>query len=561
MKNRKIILFLLLAILCLATAEILLDVSGRRVRIATRAFLVDDPTPFTELVLARRGEPQTVLSRSDGGWRLTRPFEARVEEAVVLKLLDTLARTPVEESISDAELLRLGRTRADYALEDPPLCVTLAKGASRVTVSFGTLTPSGEGVYASLDGERSVLIVPSSALAAVDLPVDRLRQRRIFSFGASAVSAFDVRQSPGTILPFVREKEGWRVGDGKASAEVVKKFLDALANAEAVAFVWPTGATNESVQASASLLAGYGLDPETAATVTLKRSGGVNASISFGKGADEKTVYALVHNGGSVVTVPAALKETALQGVARFADARLFTTTAEGVAAFSLAADGTTLSFSRLDKGGWRMDAPISAVADADAVGLLLSRVLALTSADLDEKGVSVSLGGDAKPVVVGRAAVFPEGVGLERFRSKEVVRFAANEIKRLVVTAGTNDAAAVSVVCARDRQAWNVEKAPEGAVVSEAGVARVLKALDPLRAVRVERLKVAAADLAKYGLEQPALRIAVDLDRENAVRRNILVGAKTDGGAFATVGAADAVFVIPPDAVEALATPLVARP
>lgn len=558
MRNRKTVLFLLLAIVALAAVEAFLDVSGRTVRLAARAFLVEDPAPFTSLVLARRGEPPTALAR-DGSWRLTRPFAADVEASVVLKLLDTLARTPVEETIADAELLRLGRTRADYALEDPPLRVILSNAVSRVSVSFGLLTPSGEGVYVALDGEDTVMIVPSSVLAAVDLPVDRLRRRRLFECGANAVVAFDVKQAPGQILPFAREGDGWRVGAAKASTPVVRDFLADLTTVEAKAFVWPTGATNESEQASASLLAGYGLDPELSVTVTLKRSGGQNASISFGKRADERTVYALVHSGGAVVTVPAALKDAALQDVTRFSDARLFGDVAEGVPSLALSDGDAALSLVRADKGGWRIEAPISAPADEAEVEALLARVRGLTSADLADGGVSVSLGGGAKPATVARAALFPDGGGFERLRAKEIVDFAPGEVKRLVSRGPADgDGGGVAVVFARDRRAWNVESAPDGAVISTRGVARVLEALAPLRAVRVERLKVSAAGLARYGLERPVLRLAVDQDRESAVRRNVLVGAATDGGYFATVGVADAVFVISPDSFEALSSPLV---
>ena len=559
MKNRKTILFLLLAILVLASVEVFLDRAGRRSPSAARPFLAEDAASATTLELARRGEPETRLERTgSGSWRLVRPFASRVEGPVVLKLLDALAQAPVTESISDAELLRLGRSRADYALEDPPLRVTLADADSRRVLSFGILTPSGDGVYATAEGENAVLIVPSSALAAVDLPVDRLRRRRVFDLEAGTVSAFDVRRAPGDVLSFTREGDGWRVGADKASAAAVSRFLTAVTGVEALSFVWPTGATNESAQASASRLAGYGLDPETSVTVTLKRPGGANDSISFGKRTGEKAVYALAHSGGTVITVPASLKDAARQDVARFADARLFTAPSDAVASFSLADGGTVLAFTRLGKGDWRMDAPISAPADADAVALLLSRIWALTSADLDPAGVAVSLGGDAKPVTAARLALFPEGGGLERFRSKEVVRFAPGEVRRLVSSAC---GAPTSVVYAKDRKAWNVEKAPDGSVVSEAGVAKALEALAPLRAVRVERLKVAAADLAKYGLEKPSLCLSVDPDREGAVRRNVLVGAKTEGGSFATVGAADAVFVIPPAAVEALSSPLTEIP
>ena len=76
---------------------------------------------------------------------------------------------------------------------------------------------------------------------------------------------------------------------------------------------------------------------------------------------------------------------------------------------------------------------------------------------------------------------------------------------------------------------------------------------------MRVEKLKVMASELAFYGLEHPFLTLAVDLDRADAVRRNIFVGAPAvGGGRYATVGSSDAVFVISDADVTALTSPLV---
>ena len=561
MKNRRTILFLCLALAALVAAEVLLDASGRRTRVATRTLLAEDAASSTAISLVRRTAPPTELAKEEGAWRLSRPFDAAAEAPVVLRLLDTLAQAPVEEAISDAELLKLGRARADFALEDPPLRVCLSNATRRLSIAFGLLTPSGEGVYAAPDDSDSVLIVPSSVLSAVDLPVDRFRRRRLFSQDAETLAAFDIRQPAGVVLPFVREGDGWRVGPDKASAPLVAKFLSGLLTAEAQLFVWPTGATNESRTASAALLTGYGLDPETAVTVTLKRAGGQNASVSFGKRADEKTVYAFVHGGGAVVTVDAALKDAASLDAADFSDSRLFPAAAEKAVSLTLADGETVVSLSRAASGAWRLDAPIAAPANAAAVAALLARLPSLTARDVDAAGVSVVLDEGAKPVFVRREVLFPSGVGLAQLRALDVVDFPPDGVRRLVSGSGARGEADVAVVFSRERRSWRVETAARGAVVSTAGVARVLKALSPLKAVRVERLKASAAELASFGLDCPSLRLAVDLDRADAVRRNVLVGARTsDGGSYATVGAADAIFVIPPDAVEALSAPLVER-
>ena len=131
--------------------------------------------------------------------------------------------------------------------------------------------------------------------------------------------------------------------------------------------------------------------------------------------------------------------------------------------------------------------------------------------------------------------------------------------MRRVAVTgADTNRSA--SVVYDRDRRAWNVESSARPGTVSERGVASLLGAVSPLEAVRVEKLKVSSEDLSAYGLDTPRLTVAIDFEREDAIRRNILVGDWTEKGWFATVGASDAVFVLPPSAVEGLWANLVSE-
>jgi len=85
-----------------------------------------------------------------------------------------------------------------------------------------------------------------------------------------------------------------------------------------------------------------------------------------------------------------------------------------------------------------------------------------------------------------------------------------------------------------------------------------VLDAVSPLVAARVVKLKVSADDLSAYGLDAPSFVVAIDIEREDAIRRNILVGDRTEGGRFATVGASDAVFVLSESVVDDLSADLV---
>ena len=115
------------------------------------------------------------------------------------------------------------------------------------------------------------------------------------------------------------------------------------------------------------------------------------------------------------------------------------------------------------------------------------------------------------------------------------------------------------AVVYDREKRRWNREVS--GAIapgeVDAKAVERLLSAINPLKADRIVTLKVNAEDEVKYGLDKPLLKIAIDQDSENSLRRNIIIGGQAKGGRYATVGSSDAIFVIPTATVRKLSTAL----
>lgn len=534
-----------LFVLCLAAvgANVALYLCHARLPPPRHGALLGAAMDPSRIVVERQGAKPTVLAKTDV-WRLKEPYAASVDEQVVLRLVDALLFSSAEDAISEGELLKLGRTRADFRLDDPPLRVTLQDGADAVTMGFGDRTPSSNGVYVVVSGSDSVFILPASVLTAVDVQAAAFRQRSLFPYGPESVRAFDVKRPNGSLLSFVRVGEGWQAGDEAASAAKVGDLLARVTGAQALDFVWPVGATNESESASTALLSGYGLDPESAVTVVLKCVDGVDRRISFGNAAGEKRVYALVQNGSAVVTLDSALKADSAQEAALFTDLRLFPFEAGAVKSYTVSDGGTDYVVARTTEGGWRLEAPVVAAADAVAAGDILQHVLSLSAADVTTEGLKVSVTTNAVPVTVPPRKVLGER-RLADLRSKEVLKIEPTRIKRLVSAPRKGAGKPSAVVYSRDRNAWNVESATGGGQVSEAGVGRVLAAINPLWAVRVVSLKATAADLARYGLDEPFYTVAIDPEAEGAVRRNILIGGKTSGGRFATVGSAEAIFVL----------------
>lgn len=557
MKNRKIITMLLAGIVLLGALNLALYLSDDgKSGIVRDVTLLSPLAEISSLRIECKGRAPVMLARSSA-WRLVEPFSGDVDERVVLRLTDALSQTLVTDSIADSQLLRLGRSRGDFELDDPRLRLQIASGGKKIEYLFGSRTPSGDGVYVAIDGLNTVFVMPTNLLAAVDVPADGFRRRALFGETSETVGAFAVKRPDGSMMKFVREGENWRVDGVNASAGKVRRFLSDVLGAVAVDFVWPVGGTNESKSVSAALLSTYGLDPESAFTLTISDVDGDGDMISFGKAASPNEVYALVQRGGAIVTVAANLKEQALQGALKYTDARLFPVDSSSVAAFAVADGETSYSFSRVQNGEWRIETPVSAPADSVRVNMLLNRILTLSSSDVAASGLSVSLSTDAAPVTVTRESLLMD-MRFDDLRSKEILRIDPVTVRRIVMTSSDKNVKPTAVEYSRERRSWNVGPASQQGMVDENGIASVLSAVNPLRAERIERLKVSASDLAAYGLENPRLTVAVDQDIEKSLRRNIMIGNRTENGCFATVGSSDAVFVISDETVGKISVAIV---
>jgi len=560
-RTRTLVLFLI-GIALVVGLHLLVDVQTASAPHVLRSnALLPDADEAMTIEIRRKDEPKTVLSLDvDEGWRIVAPYNAPADWTVILRLADALAFVPARDEMTDAELLRLGRTRSDFGLESPRVSVEIVReGGRRTTVSFGGVTPTGDGVYATVGEGNTVRVVPTNVLAVADLGANAFRRRNFFDRTSDQVVAADVKGASEHFFRLVRENEGWKVSEpyvSVATATRVQSFLDDLLALRAQDFVWPVGGSNETAIASASLLAGYGLDPESSVTVTVKCLDGQDIMVSFGRMLGQDRAYAQMPDGSiAVVLMTDSIRMMRKAGVTAFVDTRLFPLEAPAVTTLSMDDGGTIYLLSRATDGAWRLDAPISASADRAAVENLLKRLLALRTADADSAGVCVSVGTNAVPVSVSRAALLG-GLRMEDLRSREILNIAPADLKRLVVTEG--DGRQTSVVFDAENRTWAVESAQGTVSVDREAVDRLAAELNPLTAVRIERLKVLTADLGLYGLDNPFRTIAIDQTGEKSVRRNVRIGDVTNGGRYATFGSADAIFVISTESATSLLAPLV---
>lgn len=557
----RLSLLFLVGIAAVVAAHLMLDFdSDGSHRIVRGGALVADATQATGFEVSVPGKPPLLLAAADfGRWRIERPYADVADFGAVQRLADGLAFALPTDEMTDAELLRIGRTRADLRLEPPraTVKVALAGGASTL-VAFGGTTPNGDGVYAAVEGRQLVCVVPTNVFAAVcadDLTA--FRSREIVSVRPEDVESFDIKGGSAGFCRIVRDGTGWKIVDPEtclAAHSRVDEFLGALCGGKVAGYSWPVGASNETGSVTASLLAAYGIHSDSPVSVVLKCRTGSDCIVNFGRVDGDELAYACIRNGKAVVSVPASLLEMVRKGVDFFSDSRLFPVRREDLRAVKMDDSGVQYLISRTADGGWRLESPIAAPADAATVEAMLDRIVTMKRSDADSQGILVSVATNSPPVSVSRAALLGT-LRLDDLRSTDVLQLDERKVKRLVVSDASGKS--VSALYDPDHRSWMAEGGELDGTIDPEAVKRVLGALASLKADRVVRLRVTAAELGVYGLDTPFMRIAVDQTDTDSVRRNLLVGDVTDGGRYATLGASDAVVVIPSEVVTALTVPI----
>lgn len=522
--------------------------------------LLDPLFDVRSISIARENEAK-ILIRKTASWTIAAPFAGAADEETLLRFIDTFSATSVDDVVSDADLLKLGRTRDDFGFSAPRLALAFSDGEKEVSLTFGDFTPSSNGVYVAVGGLDALMVVPARTLAAIPTRADDLRARRVFPFEPNFVTGFDVQRATVPVLSLTRERKEWRVNGHVASESKVRDFLVCISDAKVIDFLWPTGSTTESEALSVARLSAYGLDAESALSVVFRCLDGLDRRLLFGRDEDGVT-YALLPDGETLVTLPSSIKAQLVQGRHDFADLRVFPIEESQVSAFSIQKDGVSYVLAREIGGAWRLDSPISAPAAADVVSVLVGRLVTLSSSDVVGDGLKVSVSTNMASSVVSPEALLGS-YRLEDLRSKEILSLDPTRVRRLVSTfGGKNSPPAATVVYSRERQTWDVESDENPThSVNEKAIRRVLSALESLQATSIVSLSVSPSEWTNCGFETPFCTLAIDQDRENSVRRNILIGNETKNGArYATVGSSEALFVLSKEVIENITQPLVAE-
>lgn len=574
MSNRRPILFFIVGIVLLGGLLLWMELRARRISPDVRGGALCElpPERVDACIVRNAGREEVELARgTDGTWRIVRPFAVAADAAPVARLVDALTLTPVSDMRSEGEILEMNETLADFGIGADSLAVTLGAGGRQVSVSFGNLSPSGSEVYAHVEGARSICALPRDAFDRMPRNVDDFRERGMLVCPRDEITGLDIRVPDKPAVRLVRDGGGWSILSSAtvpADGAAVGALVDCLAAAQIAAFEIPSR-TRPSVPTGGIRkedLVSYGLD--VGLSVTVRGAADYAEQIVFGRSSGTNLVWALVRNGTAVVSVDASLAERCRADSASLRDTRVFPfAEGETVTSVSFTAGPAVYVLAQDTNSVWRIESPVMAPADQPKVAEFMDRLLRLRQNDVSDEGraddervlVSVSTTATNRPGIAVSAERLGGKAAFADLRSKTLLAIDPATVRRLSVRAASGVETAVRYNA--ERSAWDLvrgEGASDARRVNDGAVKALLSALARVEATGVEALAATADDLRRCGLDKPAFVLAVDVDAADSVRQNILIGGSAPGGGrYATVGGADAVFVISRRTATDFTTPL----
>jgi hypothetical protein len=180
--------------------------------------------------LKKKGGEELVLSRDAAGkWQIIAPKPLAAEQASVSPMLSTLSSLNSDRLVEE-KAVSLG----PYGLAEPVLEAGVTeKNNSTHKLLIGDGTPTGNAVYAKLEGDPRVFTVPSYSKTSLDKSVNDLRDKRLLTVDSEKISKVELVAKQQTI-EFGRNKDSWQIvepkparADGFQVDDLVRTLTDA----------------------------------------------------------------------------------------------------------------------------------------------------------------------------------------------------------------------------------------------------------------------------------------------------------------------------------------------
>ncbi len=222
---------LVIAVAVLAGLGLYLRFGGKKAGSAAAPSLVTFKNKqVVRIAVDRPGQPQVILDRVGGKWRMDQPYAAAADSGAVATLLTTAG------AILPAEKLGAVKDLQPFGLNHPArVALTLASG-TKYAFLLGGKSPTSENVYLKLASSPQVYTVPSYVKTDLEQTAFALQDKSLLNFSSDQVNQVTLDYH-GKHFQFARSQGKWP----QAEKANLNDLTDAFANAEMDAMISPQG--------------------------------------------------------------------------------------------------------------------------------------------------------------------------------------------------------------------------------------------------------------------------------------------------------------------------------
>lgn len=149
-----------------------------------------------------------LIEKKGAIWCISLPISSSVDQREIDGLLSTIANLRIARSFtSDGSL-------AQFGLEEPALTIIVHTVKGQYTLSIGEGAPASSYVYATVSGNKDILLIPAQDKTGLDKDLFELRDKRLVAMDYSSINKIRIMRNE-MILEFIRDgEENWHlVGD------------------------------------------------------------------------------------------------------------------------------------------------------------------------------------------------------------------------------------------------------------------------------------------------------------------------------------------------------------
>jgi hypothetical protein len=235
---------------------------------------------FKEIKISKKDAGPTVVSRVSDKWMLVLPKAEPADQEAVGSMVTALASLNadrvIEEKPSDL---------APFGLTTPKEQVVITKKDGKTqTLDIGDDSPVGSGVFAKLEGDSRVFVLPSYTKSNFDKTGKDLRDKRLLTFNSDKLTSVQLAAKGQTVEFGKNAQSEWTIvkpkpmrADGTQIDDLIRKLKDAKMD---------TSVSDEDAKKAA---AAFAVSPKIASVIVTDNAGPQSMEVRKDK---DKNYYA-----------------------------------------------------------------------------------------------------------------------------------------------------------------------------------------------------------------------------------------------------------------------------